>query len=123
MIMRTHQRSSRGRLRLPLLAAAVLYLFGAVAEPVVHAYAEASPAADAALVADAAGDAELPAPAEPHDEADCILCLAAVSLALPTAHAAHADAPCGAVAVASTAHPGRAPPTYLSPSPRGPPHA
>jgi hypothetical protein len=116
--MRRRQRSSEVRLRLSLLAAAVLYLFGAVAEPVMHAYATGPAEVEHVRVS---SGTEPSAPAAPEAEAGCVFCLAASSAALPVADAAPAEPAPGAIPITpgvlylDGARP------FLCPTPRGPP--
>lgn len=102
----------------PVLAA-LLYLLGTAADPLLHAYE----AADAHVHAEAALCAADDPPAEGHDPASCTICRLSAAPALPGDGSA-APRPADLGRATPGAEAPRAPSLrFLSPAPRGPPHA
>jgi hypothetical protein len=118
MIMNTQQRRSWWITRFLLALAGTLYLMGAAADPLLHAFAAAAEAP--AVAAGVPQDVEPPAP---HDDAECAACKLASIPALPVPPA-DALPRTEALPRLVLGHPlGRAPPAYFLPHPRGPPSA
>jgi hypothetical protein len=118
MIMDTQQRRSSWIVRLLLALAGTLYLTGAAADPLLHAFAAAAevPAAGA----DLPHDAEPPAP---HDDAECAACKAACAPALPVSPAGALPRTEALPRLVLGLSPTRSPSVYVLPHPRGPPSA
>jgi len=122
--MHDHQPLCRRLSRLVLLLAGLLYLFGAAADPIVHAYA-AGDAPEAVLAADDMGpDREAPESEPTHDEQHCLLCKVAGAVALTApASAVHVPEVRPVAGMTIRAGAPRAPPAHLPSPPRAPPHA
>ena len=103
---------------LPLLAA-VLYLLGAAADPLLHAHVgdEAHAHAGHSLC-----PTEEDAPAEGHHTALCALCrLSATAAEAPEPHTLRAG-PDAEIPPPARPRPAPTPLAHLAPAPRGPPH-
>jgi hypothetical protein len=122
--MRDQQKFCCRLSRLVLLLAGLLYLLGAAADPIVHAYAAAN-APEAALAAgEADPDRDTPESEPTHDERHCLLCKVAGATALwaPTPDALVFEVrPVSAAQIRAGG--ARAPPAHLPSQPRAPPHA
>jgi hypothetical protein len=119
------QQTLRRRLpRLVLLFAGLLYLLGAAADPIVHAYAAADAPAAELAAGGADADRETPESEPTHDERHCLLCKVAGATALwaPTPDALVFEVrPVSAAQIRAGG--ARAPPAHLPSQPRAPPHA
>jgi hypothetical protein len=119
------QQTLRRRLpRLVLLFAGLLYLLGAAADPIVHAYAAADAPAAELAAGGADADRETPESEPTHDERHCLLCKVAGvgALASPTPVVPVPDVRPHSTTAIGDGGP-RAPPAHLTSQPRAPPHA
>jgi hypothetical protein len=82
--MLNHQHLRR-RSRLILVLAGLLYLIGAVADPLVHAVAERSGVVEIALSDTETETPEHSAPVVPHGDSECLLCKVSGAVFLPEA--------------------------------------
>jgi hypothetical protein len=105
-----------------MVLAGLLYLVGAAAEPLVHAYA-AGQDSGVVLVGDAGDGSGQSDPSLPHDESQCLLCKIAAPLVVPEGGPVVAYQLSSAASVFLLSTCSRAPPAFVSPQPRAPPLA
>lgn len=117
------RRHRPGRLsRLIVLLAGLLYLCGAVAEPLVHAYGDGEHAAQQLAVSSPGGE-DAPGSSLPHVDAECLLCKASGTLPFSVRAPQPAAEVSGGRSVTLQDGPIRAPPVFPSSQPRAPPLA